>query len=433
MNVSHKIPVLLMFSALILCLFQQAGDNDFFIQVYWVNTILLFTAQFLSSKNVSGKLVTSVFGAYYIYAFCVGICNVNFHIKDAMDAILLFSLFINTKKNIALVMSLLLAHQILLGFEPTNIAYIAELVGLMVVGSFAYELIKKQLKGAIKKAVYASLLLIIPVASKGQEIASPVFITCVTPAAITGTLTAATAATSTLSDATPGGNWLSSNTAVATVGYASGIVTGVAGGTATISYVTGPGSCFAVATFTVTAVAYATWSPTNKSNTCVLSNGNLTMKTNTSGAFGICVATVGRSSGKLYWEIKVDNLSSAQELSGIANFLPTSGNADVCGQVARSIGPRGGAWCISVFMTTFIQQGACSAIVVNDVIGYAMDFGTLTLSIYRNNALLGSASFTAGTWYPACNATNIANNGVTARFDPAQMTYSPPAGFTAGW
>jgi uncharacterized protein YjdB len=69
---------------------------------------------------------------------------------------------------------------------------------------------------------------------------------------ITGTLTVCAGATTSLSDATTGGTWSSSNTGVATVGSASGIVTGVSAGTATITYALG--SSFVTVVFTVNGV-----------------------------------------------------------------------------------------------------------------------------------------------------------------------------------
>ncbi len=57
-----------------------------------------------------------------------------------------------------------------------------------------------------------------------------------TPSPISGAATVCTGQTITLSDATPGGTWSSSNTAFATVGSSTGIVTGVTSGTAIISY-----------------------------------------------------------------------------------------------------------------------------------------------------------------------------------------------------
>lgn len=70
-------------------------------------------------------------------------------------------------------------------------------------------------------------------------------------APVTGTFTVCTGATTTLSDATPTGTWSSSTPSVATVGSLTGVVTGVAPGTATITYnvVSGP----ATAVVTVSA------------------------------------------------------------------------------------------------------------------------------------------------------------------------------------
>jgi trimeric autotransporter adhesin len=64
---------------------------------------------------------------------------------------------------------------------------------------------------------------------------------CSAPPAITGTNYVCFPGTTTLSNATSGGTWSSSNTAVATVS-ASGVVTGVAAGASTITY-TVPGGC----------------------------------------------------------------------------------------------------------------------------------------------------------------------------------------------
>ncbi|MCD6013653.1 MAG: type sorting protein, partial [Flavipsychrobacter sp.] len=70
---------------------------------------------------------------------------------------------------------------------------------------------------------------------------------------ITGTLTVNQCSTTTLSNATAGGTWSSSNTSVATVG-STGIVTGVAGGTVTITYAGTAGTSFTnnIVTATVT-------------------------------------------------------------------------------------------------------------------------------------------------------------------------------------
>lgn len=75
---------------------------------------------------------------------------------------------------------------------------------------------------------------------------------CVSPSAIAGELFISKDGNSQLSDATAGGTWASSNTAIATVGSA-GLVSGIAAGTAVITYSMGA-SCNAYATVTVAAL-----------------------------------------------------------------------------------------------------------------------------------------------------------------------------------
>ncbi len=79
------------------------------------------------------------------------------------------------------------------------------------------------------------------------------------PAAITGTPTVCQGATTSLSDATTGGGWVSGS-ANATVGTSSGIVTGVTGGTAAITY-TAPTGCSAETVVTVGAAPAISGTP----------------------------------------------------------------------------------------------------------------------------------------------------------------------------
>ena len=72
------------------------------------------------------------------------------------------------------------------------------------------------------------------------------------PAAITGPTLVCIGSTITLSDGTGGGGWGSSNTGIATVGAGTGVVTGMAGGSVTISYTLGTG-CYAIYAVSVNA------------------------------------------------------------------------------------------------------------------------------------------------------------------------------------
>ncbi len=80
-------------------------------------------------------------------------------------------------------------------------------------------------------------------------IATTPFVINAGPSAIFGTTTVCEAATTTLSNTSPGGVWSSNNTSVATID-AGGVVTGVSGGTSVITYDFGT-ACNAVATVTV--------------------------------------------------------------------------------------------------------------------------------------------------------------------------------------
>ncbi len=75
--------------------------------------------------------------------------------------------------------------------------------------------------------------------------------------AITGnnTVCASGNSTTTLSNAFAGGTWSSSNTSVATID-ASGLVTGIAEGTSTITYSASNGTCSASVTFTITVTSF---------------------------------------------------------------------------------------------------------------------------------------------------------------------------------
>ena len=75
------------------------------------------------------------------------------------------------------------------------------------------------------------------------------------PDPITGTAEVCVGSTTTLSNATGGGEWASLNTGVATVGSATGVVTGVSGGTADIKYTITATGCYVTQTVTVYAAS----------------------------------------------------------------------------------------------------------------------------------------------------------------------------------
>ncbi len=111
------------------------------------------------------------------------------------------------------------------------------------------------------------------------------------PAAVTGSSLVCVGTSMTLGDASPGGTWISSNVLIATVGSATGIVTGVNTGTATITYTTGAG-CYATSLITVNPPPPGI---TGVNRVCV---GNTTTLSNTSpggtwASSNTTLATVG--------------------------------------------------------------------------------------------------------------------------------------------
>ena len=110
---------------------------------------------------------------------------------------------------------------------------------------------------------------------------------------ITGSASLCAGATTTYTDASPSGLWGSDNTAVATVGSVSGIVTGIANGTATITYSTGCGTdatkVITVANSAITGtLALCAGSSTTLSNAAI---GGFWTSSNTS------IATIGTGTG----------------------------------------------------------------------------------------------------------------------------------------
>jgi uncharacterized protein YjdB len=114
------------------------------------------------------------------------------------------------------------------------------------------------------------------------------------PATITGPSSVCVNSTITLSDATSGGTWTSSNLSFATVGSSTGIVTGISAGNAVITYTAG--SCSITTPVTINAL------PLNIAGTGAVCPGSTITLTDaspggtwTSG--NLAMATIGSSSG----------------------------------------------------------------------------------------------------------------------------------------
>lgn len=243
---------------------------------------------------------------------------------------------------------------------------------------------------------------------------------CTNPSAISGTLTVATSATTQLSSSPSGGTWSSTTTTVATIGT-TGLVTGVAAGTSTISYVVTSG-CHAIATVTVTSsFSYNTFDPSNKAASITVSGGNLTAG-NASYTFA-CIfglASNAHSTGKYYCEMTINNVGGSGNQSGFG-----FGNASA--NLNNYLGSDANGWWywsqVGAISNFYNSGAALSPIptlvyVYGDVIGMALDLTA------------GKAWFSVnGTW----NNSGNPSSGTSPSFTfPTGITYYPIACFFWG-
>lgn len=178
------------------------------------------------------------------------------------------------------------------------------------------------------------------------------------------------------------------------------------------------------------ARTYATWNPSDKGGGVVLSNGNLSVSLSTTPTDGGSVrSTIGKSSGKWYWEITV-NGSIPYSLPGVATSAATvaSGTAYVSSATGYGYYTASGQKYNNNTSTAY--AGAAN---VGEIIGVALDMDGGNLTFYKNGISLGVA-FTglSGTFYAAEGNWTLNAAISTANFGATAFTYSVPSGYNAG-
>jgi uncharacterized protein YjdB len=226
-----------------------------------------------------------------------------------------------------------------------------------------------------------------------------------TPVAIAGTFAICEATTTTLTNATGSGEWISSNTAVATIGSATGLVTGAGGGTTTISYMIATTGCKATQVFTVNPLPGAI---TGSLVVCAGSDNALgnTLAGGTWVSSVTAVATIGSSSGLLTGVAAGTSDITYTTTGGCyvtvtitVNAQPSvTGLLSICDGTSTTLSatPSGGTWQSSDVVVATI--GSLSGIVTGETGGNA------TIS-YTD---LNSCTRTVQVTVIAALATNIA-------------------------
>jgi len=226
------------------------------------------------------------------------------------------------------------------------------------------------------------------------------------PTAILGSLSLCVGGTTSLSDATAGVGWSSSNAAVATVGATTGIVTGVTAGTATITC--GSTTCYVTAIVTVNVLAPI-------SGTLTVCAGGTTSLSDAAGggtwtSSTITVATVGSTTGIVSGitggtSTIVFTTAAGCSTSAIVTVNPLSpitGTTTIClGSTSLlSDVATGGVWSSSNPAVATVAGGlVTSASVGATVISYVLPSGcyaTINFNVVSVDAITGTPELCVG-------------------------------------
>lgn len=178
---------------------------------------------------------------------------------------------------------------------------------------------------------------------------------------------------------------------------------------------------------------HAVWDSGHNSASITLSSGNLVYTSNV--AEGYTTATLGKSSGKWYWEIIVNVASStAFYHMGVVDNPALNGNITRISTISKFAAYRipGQNYCILKNTSgSIVTQGTCTSpganLIPGNICSFALDMDAAIpkLKFYVNGIQRGGDIFlTAGTWYPACCADAALGKG-TANFGQNVWSTNP--------
>lgn len=177
------------------------------------------------------------------------------------------------------------------------------------------------------------------------------------------------------------------------------------------------------------------WNPHDKAAGITLSNGNLTA-TRAGSSWNAVRSVESRSSGKWYWEVKIDVANDANNMVGIGTSSET---LTYPGKTAEGYGYYGGN---GQKYTSGAGIAYGSTYTANDVIGTALDLDNGKIWWSKNGVWQASGVPASGTnpaytgvvgTFFAMTAMNVTGSKHTANFGAFSFTYTPPTGFKSGF
>ena len=243
------------------------------------------------------------------------------------------------------------------------------------------------------------------------------------PSPITGTTTICAGTSSTLSDATLYGYWSSSNTTVASIGYASGVATGVGSGTSTIWYVVSNVCGSVIDSVTMTVEAAPTVAPITGATTTVCAGTSTSVSDATPGGI---------------WSVSDTSIATINSATGVITGI-AAGSVNVTYTVTNSLGCAGFATYTVTFGSSigssFITPSSATLCQGHSAVLNVITSGTgLSYQWYRNGVAIAGATSYSYTADSIGTYSAVVGNGIcTETLTGVTVSPAPMAviGFTA--
>lgn len=165
-----------------------------------------------------------------------------------------------------------------------------------------------------------------------------------------------------------------------------------------------------------------TWNSADKNANIALSASDKTATKSAGGdAWAALRATLSKSTGKWYFEVRNDSSGGAHVIIGVAKSTATLAGhlgADSDGYGYYVTGAKTNAGALPAYGATYA---------VTDIIGVALDLDAGELTFYKNGVSQGVAyTGLSGTFFPAGSVFSQGNSILTC----VARTYSLPSGFS---